>query len=110
MLASGTAWTADIPNPLAQMASKPASSASLADSASWAPAASTTPDCPKSPSRPSRMRTTAYSDGPRAGASQCLSERDSVLVTSGLRTDDGPDSQCTYRSVRMTRSDGQQAR
>ena len=53
--------TAEMPNPLAQTASKPASSASLADNASWAPAASTTLGRPKSSSRPRRIRRTGYS-------------------------------------------------
>ena len=56
-LASGSALAAEMPKPLAQTASKPASSASLADRASWAPRARA------GPGRRSSARSCAVTEG-----------------------------------------------
>src|SRR5260221_7963514 len=57
MLASGIALAAEIQNPLAHTASKPASSASFADNASW------TPKTSAGPGRRSNVRKRAAAEG-----------------------------------------------
>src|SRR5262249_51786881 len=107
MFASGTAWTAEIPNPLAQTASNPASSASLALRASWAPAARRTGcsggDCRKRGSKASRIGSAAYTD--RSGVRQLkrsAPEYD-VHVSAKLRRRHATGTSVTYRSVSRRR-------
>src|SRR5262245_40748151 len=103
MFASGTPWTAEMPNPLAQIASNPASSASLAESASCAPAARTS-FAPESGSRTAPMvrKLRLIAGAPRPSQEFCSSVRDTV-TSHGLNEFEASYTSRLDRSVKRSR-------
>src|SRR4051812_37544829 len=94
MLASGIALAAEIQNPLAHTASKPASSASFADKASWAPKTSA------GPGRRRNVRKCAAAEG--IDIVRKLYERGHRPASTRAREKGGLCSWTRHRDVRST--------